>query len=304
MAYHITTADNMAYITVAGNNELYNPVPKRYPSRLQNSSIIEEVIIRIRDQPLSIRFFIEDRFKDSSISGSQWRFSYLASLTWKDHTDVLCYGDSINDAIGNTAKFLDKYLYEKPRTRRDDRLSWHKFMKEQASKNENGKYYDSSDDEYIEVEDDESALKPRPDDDKIAMDLSTSFRYQDRDELILLITSKTSDPIIEYKTKGVILHTSTLTGKSMVEAVPFAYGHPSEIENIDISKLVDRNQYCFQPGCNNKYTIEYTMKGTYMEGHGMCYDNTYSVSYRRFCDKHSKRGDQGTEDVQDNYVLL
>ena len=59
---------------------------------------------------------------------------------------------------------------------------------------------------------------------------------------------------------------------------------------------------CDQEGCAETATVTYKLKKRYCEeGHE---SETFGTQVRRFCQKHSKRGDCGLEDADRNYELM
>lgn len=64
--------------------------------------------------------------------------------------------------------------------------------------------------------------------------------------------------------------------------------------------------YCDQEGCSDTATVVYKMKKKWCNN-GYHEPETYKdeeAPTRRFCERHSKRGDCGMEDADDNYELL
>lgn len=63
---------------------------------------------------------------------------------------------------------------------------------------------------------------------------------------------------------------------------------------------------CDQEGCADKATVVYQLKKHYCSGPGNCgmEGKKYGEKIRMFCGNHSRRGDCGLEDADENYQLL
>lgn len=60
---------------------------------------------------------------------------------------------------------------------------------------------------------------------------------------------------------------------------------------------------CDQPGCENAPVARFKLKKIYCS-EGKPHDEEWSTSYRKFCEKHLRRGDCGLEDADSNYEPL
>lgn len=84
----------------------------------------------------------------------------------------------------------------------------------------------------------------------------------------------------------------------------FSFSDADEAE-ADKTQKIDFDALCFQPGCANKATVEYQLKKEYCQvaPHDGGHEPYFDVR-RRFCEKHSTRGDCGFEDSDMNYVKV
>lgn len=60
---------------------------------------------------------------------------------------------------------------------------------------------------------------------------------------------------------------------------------------------------CDQEGCAHKATVFYQLKKSWCSSCGTPKD-TFSKSFRKFCEIHKRRGDCGLDDADANYILL
>ena len=77
------------------------------------------------------------------------------------------------------------------------------------------------------------------------------------------------------------------------------------IESMDngLGFFAGEGDLCDQEGCSDKATVTYKLKKHYCkEGHES--EITFGTQIRRFCQKHSKRGDCGLDDADRNYELM
>ncbi len=68
-------------------------------------------------------------------------------------------------------------------------------------------------------------------------------------------------------------------------------------------EFVDKD-YCMQPGCSNKATIEYRKIKDWCNRCGNPHEITYFEKRRRFCNSHKRRGDCGLDDSDANYEVV
>ncbi len=76
------------------------------------------------------------------------------------------------------------------------------------------------------------------------------------------------------------------------------------LESIDngLGYFAGEGEFCDQEGCQDTATVTYRKKADFCrEGHQSA---TFWQSIRRFCAKHSKRGDCGLDDADSNYELI
>jgi hypothetical protein len=76
------------------------------------------------------------------------------------------------------------------------------------------------------------------------------------------------------------------------------------LESMDngLGYFAGEGDFCDQEGCSEIATVTYRKKADFCrEGHE---SKTFWQSIRRFCAKHSKRGDCGLDDADRNYELL
>lgn len=64
--------------------------------------------------------------------------------------------------------------------------------------------------------------------------------------------------------------------------------------------------FCDQEGCPEQATVFYRLKKRFCVGGGNCGQEMkmYGEERRQFCERHSKRGDCGLEDADDNYEAV
>jgi hypothetical protein len=77
------------------------------------------------------------------------------------------------------------------------------------------------------------------------------------------------------------------------------------LESMDkgLGFFAGEEDFCDQEGCCDKATVTYKLKKHYCnEGHESEID--FGTQIRRFCARHSKRGDCGLDDADRNYELL
>lgn len=77
------------------------------------------------------------------------------------------------------------------------------------------------------------------------------------------------------------------------------------LESMDngLGFFAGEDDFCDQEGCAETATVTYQVKKHYCkEGHET--EITLGKEIRRFCAKHSKRGDCGLDDADSNYILL
>jgi hypothetical protein len=77
------------------------------------------------------------------------------------------------------------------------------------------------------------------------------------------------------------------------------------LQSIDdgLGYFAGEGDVCDQEGCSNPATVTYKLKKHYCkEGHES--EIVFGAQIRRFCQKHSKRGDCGLDDADRNYELL
>lgn len=76
----------------------------------------------------------------------------------------------------------------------------------------------------------------------------------------------------------------------------------SEGEANHHAKVIEEG--CDQEGCSNPATNTHMLKKRYTKYEGQEYPVRKEGEYRRFCDKHSTRGDCGLEDADSNYEVV
>jgi hypothetical protein len=140
----------------------------------------------------------------------------------------------------------------------------------------------------------------------------SSFSMKDRNEFIEYVESKIPMEV-EFIKKGRSFYTNKVpANRNVLSAILYADYIPIEYEispneKEQKQKEEDRNYWetlCFQPGCPNKATVEFTIKKLYFDGDELKQSESSTVCYyRRFCEGHRKRGDQNDEDRDSNYEL-
>lgn len=108
----------------------------------------------------------------------------------------------------------------------------------------------------------------------------------------------------DFYLKGTKVYEGSYDGKPLpllhtAGHLPWAYIIASE--NWVIPK--DLDDFCFQPGCDERAISTYKLKFEYCRrGHKT--EIKFSDLHRRFCLKHLRRGDCGLEDADDNYIVV
>lgn len=73
--------------------------------------------------------------------------------------------------------------------------------------------------------------------------------------------------------------------------------HAAQVRHLD-------EALCAQPGCPEEWVNEYSQtRGTEVRGASVVEPSRYHDVHRRFCARHSHRGDSNLDDMDDNYVL-
>jgi hypothetical protein len=255
---------------------------RREPRQLRNTEFLDEIIVSSNNGKLSIHVYFEERYKTSEASGNEWRFLINCDLIWNGKMVARWYSGDIRTATLYVAKYLDGYIHDKPIYKRDARLEWHEFVKNNDVR---GIYYsDSSDDE---IETDEAAVAYHERDEEILDNCNTSYKLNDRDDFLQQIAS--TGYSVDLRIKGFSVM------KTQIDRNIFSALFYAGETKIEYAKFPNIENLCFQPGCPNPYTVEYTIKKR--EDY-----QTYDA-YRRFCDDHRGRGDCGLDDANDNYDI-
>lgn len=302
-----------------GQPVVSTPLPKkrkivaisRLQDRLPEDKPFDEVLITINHEPrVNMRIYLKERFKDSPISGSEYRYNSFCKLYWKGKVVRKWTGNKVKSLALDIPVLFDIYLYDIPRTKKDERLEIFELQKKRAVE---GKIYDSSDDESYEIETEEKAYEYHKGDEEIGHEVFSSYKLLDeREEFIDLVTKTNKDRncSIEFKRKGIKLDTLELNHNRPFTTALLYASQPPEGNIFPPSKEYEKvfkylKTICFQPTCPEKYTVEYDIKKIFTKGHEIKNsDNEGFQYYRRFCDKHKNRGDQDREDCNDNYYLV
>lgn len=272
------------------------PNEERYPKRLPRDGIIDEISLYTKDRAASFHLFIEERWKSSWASGSEWRFRGIAEFYWKGNK-IATWVDGIHYVEGiakELPRLVDSFLYKKPRTKRDDRLDNYKYLKEYAEKGMCRGNQSSSDEDEVNLEDETTVAKFHDGDDEIAGFEQTSYRLPDRHELLEIMESATTCPTLECRRKGKILVNKEMSDKSMIRSLLYTTFLEDDSYTFDDEKL------CFQIGCKKTYTVEFTISKEYSNGDEIKRDGLAS-HFRRFCNDHRARGSADFEDCGENY---
>ena len=77
-------------------------------------------------------------------------------------------------------------------------------------------------------------------------------------------------------------------------------------EQVDVPLFRPDPEVCFQPGCSEPAISTYLLKKDYCVGGGNCGQETkmHWPEYRRFCERHLRRGDCSLDDADENYEVL
>lgn len=106
---------------------------------------------------------------------------------------------------------------------------------------------------------------------------------------------------IELLRKGNVIHEQFYNSvEAAVKYLPMVWG-----QAIDEGKAMfaGEGEFCDQEGCSDKATVFYKLKKDYCDK-GEAHEIKYGDRIRQFCDRHSRRGDCGMQDSDDNYELL
>lgn len=111
---------------------------------------------------------------------------------------------------------------------------------------------------------------------------------------------------IDWFYKGHKIYESTYDDKPIelifaLGHLPFAY--IAACEDPKFQPFCNNEEYCFQPGCKNKAISTYHLKSEYCD-EGKPHNYDWCINYRRFCEKHLRRGDCALEDADDNYIVV
>lgn len=107
----------------------------------------------------------------------------------------------------------------------------------------------------------------------------------------------------EFYRKGNLVHTNN--GHTSMDYAVWLLSH-SYIEALDngYGYFAGESDYCDQEGCSNKATITYECKES---GCGRCGNveaPKWSRPYRKFCERHKRRGDSSLDDMDAHYSAI
>lgn len=108
--------------------------------------------------------------------------------------------------------------------------------------------------------------------------------------------------LLQFKRKGEVIAERSF--RDVETALAFAPG--LLIETLEDASVVIKEQHelCFQPGCAEPATTEYRLKHRYNADGRIIERYDGRDLRRRFCARHSRRGDCGLEDADRNYELV
>lgn len=269
-----------------GPQFLYSPPTKhqeRTLEKLEEDEFIDEKILKNNNESIVFHLSIVSRFKQSEISGSEWRYTAVCNLFWNGQKIATWLDNSIKKLSYNLPRFFDKYLFE---TKKDIRLNNTKLKKT----------FFVFDSEENKLETDEEANSYHFGDEEISDLYITSHRLKDRNDFLNVAQSFESDCLIQYRKNGNLI--GSLKKKSTIVR-SLLYLNPYD-ENV-IFLTINEEKFCNHPGCKDEYKVEYVLKNKYCS-HGHKDENDFWIYFRRFCEKHKKRGTQRNEDSDKNYV--
>ena len=108
--------------------------------------------------------------------------------------------------------------------------------------------------------------------------------------------------IIEFYRNGNVIHTEQgwRNVKDTCGFLPFAYARASDDGH---ACFAGEENYCDQEGCSEQAVSSFILKEKRC---GTCgsKEQQYRQRYRKFCAKHSRRGDQSLDDRDSNYIKV
>lgn len=116
----------------------------------------------------------------------------------------------------------------------------------------------------------------------------------------------------EFKRKGIVLHSHGWHG--LDDAIMGLGGARHKASDSPMGKTwedttkTDIDEWCFQPGCTNKWTTLYRMKKRFVQGYEIPEDrrmqDSLGIDVIGFCEDHLTRGDCGLNDSDMNYEVF
>ena len=269
--------------------------PRNYATLLKKDEHVDNIVFRTTDNKLKGIAKVVSRWKDGHHSGSQYRYSYQFILYMNDEEIFTCYFPDFR-GIGVVIGTLYEYAYKTPKTRKEARISHYQWQKE---------YY-TRESKLHKIPDESTINEVKEDDNNIADDEVTSYKLSNRNEFLSLLFNTEAECVIQHKGINVIHKTTDNKLGFMYLIAYIVKWSNGYIEPNDASEFVyvDSKKHCFHIGCDRVPTHTYRMKKQYSESGEEIVEGEYeknNINYRQFCDKHSKRGDQGMDDSDSNY---
>ena len=112
---------------------------------------------------------------------------------------------------------------------------------------------------------------------------------------------------MDFYRKGAKVHEILHAGGTMQDALAFAAYHYAIACGEGHGYFAGEGDACDQEGCAALATGTYQLRQRYCVGGGNCGQEQPSsgpLPLRKFCEKHSTRGDSGLEDNDSNYTRL